>query len=298
MGNIDNQLQASSFDNFVTNLPIYMIKGQEDTPPDMIRSLFQQRAWNPVEGDRVTFDAYSLPQYGRRSDGENSTAENLEIGEGDSMTVKQEEYSARFMYTHRMDTFDKEQVSLRFATTIVQGINNSIDLEMTHKIHTKAEDTTYTPMGKTYSVDWVCADNKGLASATHAAGGVTFSTEYTASANYSGDTVEKAEQQAREAHVNHLGEPVDIDMDTVIHGKNNSMIKKSFEIFGSPLDPSTANNTMNIYHTKWGKKIVELRKGQVDTDGKTFLTTDTAKYRYSLFDSRYGENFQYQMSES
>lgn len=294
--NIDTQWQASSFDNFVTNLPYHMIKGQEDIKPDMVRSVFTKRPWNPAEGDRVSFDSYSLPQYATRSDGENSTAHLMSIGEGDTMTVKQNEYSARFLYTHKMDTFDKEKVANSFARTIVGGINRTVDMEMTHKILTDAEDSTYTPRGKNYSVDWVCADDVALAG-THTAGGVSFSTEYTASENMSGDSIEAAEQAAREAQRNHLGESMDIDMDMLGFSKVNAMIKKAFEIFGSQKDPATANNTVNIFHTDWGKKIAVFNHGAIDTDG-TYLTTDTARYRYFLADSRYMENWQYQVSDS
>jgi len=298
MAQTDTIWRSSTFDNFVTNLPYIMIKGQEDTPPDMVRGLFTKRPWNPVQGDRVSFDSYSLPQYAQRSDGENSTAHLMSIGEGDTLTMKQVEYSARFLYTHRMDTFDKEDVARQFAKTIVGGINNIQDLEMTHKLLTYAEATTYTPRGKNYSVDWKCADDQALASASHTAGGVTFSTEYTTAGKLSGSTITAMEQQAREDHVNHLGEPVDIDMNTLIITKNNSMIKKAFELFGTPKDPATANNTMNIFNTQWNKKVVVLNRAQIDTDGKTFLTTDTYKYRYALMDSRYLENFQYQVSDA
>ena len=76
------------------------------------------------------------------------------------------------------------------------------------------------------------------------------------------------------------------------------MIKKAFEIFGTPTDPGTNLNAVNIFNTKWGKKIVVLNKALVDRDGKTFRTGDTDKYRYALMDSRYLQNFQYQMSDS
>lgn len=296
MGNIDTIYRSSSFDNFVTNLPYIMLKGMENTPPDMVRSLFKQRDWNPVQGDRVSFDSYSLPQFAQRSNGENSAAHLMSVGEGDTKTMTQAEYSARFLYTHRMDTFDKERVAESFTRTIIDGINRVIDLEMSHKFLSDAEDSTYQPKGSSGTVDWTCADLQPLASASHTAGGVTFSTEYTTAGALSTETIAAMEQQAREDHVNHLGEPLDIDMDTLIIPKENFMIKKAFEIFGSPKDPGTALNAVNIYNTVWNKKIVVLNKALLGSDGKTFRSTDTAKYRYALMDSRYLENFQYQMS--
>lgn len=304
MGNIDTIWRSSSFDNFVTNLPYIMLKGMEETPPDMVRTLFTQKAWNPVQGDRVSFDAYSLPQYAQRSQGENSTAQALSVGEGDTLTMRQVEYSARFLYTHRMDTFDKERVAEMFTRAIVDGINRTIDLEMNHKILSDAEDSTYTPKGST-AVDWVCANGQPLASASQTAGGKTFSTEYTESGSLSTETLTAMEEQARSGggaankmHVNHLGEPIDIEMDTLIIPNNNYMIKKAFEIFGTPKDPGTNLNAANIYNTVWNKKIVVLKKALVAADGITARTADTDLYRYALMDSRYLDNFQYQMSDA
>lgn len=298
MSAIDNIWRASSFDNFVTNLPYIMLKAQNDMPPDMIKNLFVQRAWNPVQGDRVSFDAYSLPQYGERSRGENSSANTMSIGEGDQKTMQQVEYKGKFHYTHRMDTFDKEKVASMFAQAVVNGINRTIEKEMTDKVLTYAEASTYTPKGQNTAVDWTCADLQPLASPNHTAGGKTFSTEYTTSGALSTATLTDMEQTARNTHVNHLGETLDIDMDTLIIPKNNFMIKKAFEIFGTPLDSGTNLNAMNIFHTKWNKKIIVLNKGQLASDCKTTLTTDTASYRYALMDSRYMENFQYQMSNA
>lgn len=305
MGNIDTLWRSSSFDNFVTNLPYIMLKGMEETPPDMVRSLFTQKAWNPVQGDRVSFDAYSLPQFAQRSTGENSAAVNLSVGEGDTMTVRQQEYSARFMYTHRMDTFDKEKVAEQFTNTIVGALNRTIDLEMTHKILSDAEDSTYTPRGLNSTVDWTCANGQPLASASQTAGGVTFSTEYTTAGSLCTDTLTAMEEQARSGngaaskmHVNHLGEPIDIDMDTLIIPKNNYMIKKAFEIFGTPIDPGTNLNAVNIFKTQWNKKIVVLNLATRTATGTGTRTADTDLYRYALMDSRYLPNFQYQMSDS
>jgi hypothetical protein len=299
MGNIDTQWKASSFDNFVTNLPYIFLNRLDELKPDMVRSLFKQRAWNPAQGDRVSFDSYALPQYASRSNGENSEADLLSIAEGDTMTVTQQEYSGKFNYTHRMDTFDKERVASMFASRVVDGINNVIDLEMTHKVLTYAEAATYTPRNKSTAVDWVGADGKALAATNHSVtSGATFSTEYTTAGSLSTTTLTQMEQTARETHVNELGEAIDIDMDTIIIPKNNFMIKKAFEIFGTPNEPSTNLNTMNIFKTQWGKKIVVLNKGQLSRDGKTYLTTDTASYRYAMVDSRYLENWQYQMSNA
>jgi hypothetical protein len=293
---MDTIWRSSSFDNFVTNLPIIMLKAQSELPPDMVRSLFQARPWKRADGDRVTFDSYALPQYGERADGELGSFPLLGIEEGDPMTVRHNQYVGKMAYTLRMETFDKEQLAEQFARTVIHSINNALDLEMTHKVLSDAEDSTYTPRNKSTAVDWVCADNVALAGTHTVNSGDTFSTEYTTAGAYSTETITAMKAQALGDHCNDAGQPVDLEFDTVMHGPNPYMIKKSFEIFGTPLDPGTALNAVNIYRTKWNKKIVVLNKAQVSADGKTYRTTDTAAYRYALLDSRYGENWQYQVA--
>lgn len=289
--------KASAFDNFVSNLPIIMIKAQEELPPDMVRALYKKRDWKPGDGDRATFDSFAMPEYGQRASGELSTGNYLAIQEGDTMTVQQKQYVGKMAYTLRMAKFDKEQLAEQFAKTVIGAINNVLDLEMAHKILSDAEDSTYTPRGSSSGIDWVCADDQPLASATHSLNsGDTFDNTYTAAGSYSTTTITAMMQKGKQQFKNDLGNPVDFEPDTVIHGPDPYMLKKSFEIFGTPKDPGTALNAANIFHTTWNKKIIVLNRAQIDRDGKTYRTSADAAYRYALVDSRYAENWQYQVA--
>lgn len=298
MASMDTIYRSSSFDQLVSNLPTIFLKALDQSKPDMVKSLFTQQPWNPAQGDRVTFSGYALPQFAERSDGENSAATSLQVADEATMTVRQAEYKGKFDYTHRMDTFDKEQIAQQFTTAIVSGINRIIDKEMTDKVLTYAENSTYTPRNKNYTVDWTCADGVALAGTHAVTQGATFSTEYTTAGSLSTSTLSAMEQQARTTHVNALGEPIDINMDTLIIPNHNKMIKKAFEIFGTPKDPGTNLNAANIFQTQWNKRIVVLNNALTNNTATSFLTADTNLYRYALVDSRYLNNFQYQLSNA
>lgn len=289
--------KASAFDNFVSNLPIIMIKAQEELPPDMVRTLFKKRSWKRGDGDRVTFDSYSMPEYGERASGELSSGSYLAIQEGDTMTVQQQQYVGKMAYTLRMAHFDKEQLADTFAKTVIASINGVLDLEMAHKFLTYAEASTYRPKNANADIDWVCADDQPFASTTHSVNsGDTFSNIYSTAGAYSTATITAMMQQGKQQFKNDLGNPVDFDPSMVVHGPDPYMLKKSFEIFGTPKDPGTALNAGNIFHTTWNKKVVQLNKAQIARDSKTYLTTDTYAYRYALVDERYSENWQYQVA--
>jgi len=292
----DTIYRSSSFDNFVSNLPIIALKALEEIQPDMVRTLFKKRDWKPGDGDRVTFDSYALPTYAERADGENSAFPLLGVTEGDTKTVTQVQYVGKMAYTTRMEHFDKEQLATQFTKTVIEAIRKSQDLEMTHKVLTDAEDSTYTPRNKSFTVDWTCADSVALAGTHTLASGDTFSTEYTTAGALSTTTLTAMMQAGADGFKNDAGVPVDFDPDTLIIPNDPFMRKKAFEILGTPKDPATANNTLSIYGpgNPWNMKLVVLNKALVSANGTTRLTTDTARYRYAIADSRYLENWQFQ----
>jgi hypothetical protein len=288
------------YDNFVTNLPYHFLQELETTPPDMVRSLFASRPWNPAEGDRVSFDSFALPSYGRRALGENASAPIIGVTEGDTMTVKQVEYHAKTQITTRADHFAKENITEKLSRSLVRSLINIEDLEMCAKIFNDAEDTTYTPVDGTV-VDWVCADDLALASATHTVNGTgatTYSNLYATAAKLSTSDLVLVMRQGVDNTVNDEGLPIPVSYNTLLIGPDPAMLKKAFEIYGTPKDPGTANNAANIFYAggDFNMRIVQLKKGDLGPDGKK-RNTATAKYRFALIDSNYQENWQYSQAK-
>lgn len=288
------------YDNFVTNLPYHFLRALETVKPDMVRTLFTQRPWNPAEGDRVSFATYALPSYARRALGENASAPLIGITDGDTMTVAHNEYHAKTQITTRADHFAKEGVTERLVNSLIGAITATEDLELTCKIFSDAEDPTFTPVGSP-AVDWLCADDKALASATHTVQGASSTNRsnlYATAAKLSTTDLVEVMAYGKNNTVNDEGLPVPVNYNTLMIGPDPSMIKKAFEIYGTPKDPGTANNAANIFYTggDFNMRIVRLMKGDIAADG-SLRTTDAAKYRFALLDSAYAENWQYQQAK-
>lgn len=294
---------ASGLDNFVTNLPIVMLKEIDVNPPDMVRGLYVQKPWNPVEGERVTFDSYALPTYAERVD-ENESYPLVGVQEGDSMTVKQVQYGVKFDYTVRMDKFDKLQLATRVAARMSTMLNMTLDLEMTHKAFSDAEDASYTPRNQSSAVadPWLCADDLPFVSASHTVNGLTGtkSNRYTTSVALSPDAIVALMQHGDTNMVNDDGVPCMFSPDELWIPHDPYMIKRAKEILGSDLVPLSANNAVNVFGPKgvseWNLKLVVFKKALIEADGKTRRTGNNDRYRFALFDSRYRESLQYQIA--
>lgn len=276
-----------------------MVKTMEELKPDMARQLFKQRAWDPAEGDKITFNSLDFPSYAYIADGENSAVKNLRAVEGFTKTVEQEEIAARFNISNRFAKFAKEPLEQQMAKSLVQSSNNLLDLILTHRVLTYAENTTYIPRGKSVSIDWTCGDNQALASATHVVGsGDTYNNLYVpgAAQAYSTTSISQMIQQGQDTFKNNTGESTDFEPDTVVVANDINMIKKHFEMYETDLVPESANNAYNFYRGKMN--LVVLKRGLVGVDGKTRLTTPTHRYRYSLVDSRYDDALQLCIAEN
>jgi|CXWL01.1.fsa_nt_gi hypothetical protein len=294
---------ASGLDNFVTNLPIVMLKELEVNPPDMVRSLYVPKPWNPAEGDRVTFDSYALPTYAERV-GENESYPIVGITEGDSMTVNQIQYGVKFDYTVRMDKFDKLQLATRVAARMSSMLNMTLDLEMTHKAISDAEDTTYTPRNQSAAVGdpWLTADDVAFVSTTHTVNATPApgnkSNSYTTACAFSPDSITAIMAHGDANFLNDDGVPVSWNPNETWINQQPYMVKRGREIFGSQLTPLSSNNAVNVFgpNNDWNMKLVVFKKGLIGADGKTRRTGTTDLYRFGLYDSAFRENLQVQIA--
>jgi len=293
---------AAGLDNFVTNLPIVMLKEIDVNPPDMVRSLFVPKPWNPAEGDRVTFDSYALPTLAERISSENGSYPIVGITEGDAMTVQQVQYGVKFDYTVRMDKFDKLQLATRVASRMATMLNATLDLEMDHKFFADAEDTTYTPRNQLTAVGdpWLCANDLPFISASQTVNGLsgTKSNSYTSAWSLTPDNIVALMQHGQDNTVNDEGMPASFEPDEIHITADPYQFKRAKEILGSNLTPLSANNAVNVFgpNNDWNMKLVVHKKSLIAADGKTRRTSASARFRTALFDSRFRESAQYQIA--
>lgn len=291
---------AGAIPNFVSNVAIKFLDKLENQPSDMVRDLFTKVDWNPIYGEKVTFDSFALPQYAQRV-AENESYPIISVQEGDQLTKTQQQYSAKMLYTVRMEQFDKTGLAEQFAGTMLDSLYRTLDLELTHQIFTYADSATYTPrLSSAGAVSIATADTQALASASHTVqgtGATTYSNILSGGGALSVANITALLQQAVGTTVNDKGDLVPVSPDMLIIADDPYMKKKAIEILGSPLTPEVSTNAVNVYApgSILNMRLVVLKKGAYNTLG---AYDSTKRYRWALMDSGYKSSFQMAVSSS
>lgn len=292
---------ATAFSTFVDNTERTVIEQIKERKPSMVRSLFAPVPWNPGDADRVTFNAVALSGFSARVD-ENEDYPQIDPTEGDELTKLQIQYGDKLNITRRMAKFNRHTLAKFGAKALAQRTANVLDLEMTQQVFGEADQTTMTPPGKT-AVSISTADTLALASGSHTVNGApgdTFSNILAGAGASTGDfsvtnlsaLIATGEQNT----VDDQGTYITPQFNTLVIAQDAHMDRKQFEIFQTAKTPESANNAMNIYTAANGWRVIVLKHGQKDLNGKVQAAN---RYRWLIMDSEMAEMaLQFQEAET
>ena len=279
---------------YVDNVERVVLEQLEDKKPDMVRDLFTEMPWNPGDGDKVTFNSIALSGFAPRVD-ENESYPTTNPSNGNELSKTQIQYGDKLEISRRMVKFNRYQQSRFDAEDLASRIRNTLDLELTLQVFSEADQTTFTPAGKSaYNI--ATSDGQALASASHSYGGVSFSNLLSGGGALSQSNLNAAIEQGQQETPDDFGTYLTPNYDTLVISDNVYMKNKAFQLFGSPLTPESGNNAVNFYNTESGMKIISLKFGNRNTLGAA--TTDNI-YRWMIMDSNMARrSLQLQLAEA
>lgn len=280
---------------FVDNVERTVLEALKERQPDMVRSLFMEIPWSPGQGNTVTFNSVALSGFaGRVSENENYPEVNPT--EGDELSKTQIQYGDKLNITRAMEKFNHYTQAKFGAKALANRVSNVLDLEMTQQIFGEADQTTFTPAGKS-AVSIATADGLALASASHTVNGrpgETFSNVLSGAGALSTANLTAAIASGEANTVDDHGTTITPNFDTLIIPNNAYMVEKAKQILGSNRVPEDANNAIQVYNG--AMKLIVLNHGAKNTLGR--FSTDN-QYRWMVMDSEMAKaNFQYQVAEN
>lgn len=286
-----NTAQANEF---VDNVERTVLEQIKDAKPDMVRSLFTSVPWMPGDGEKVTFNSIALSGYAQRVD-ENEDYPEINPMKGNELSKTQIQYGDKLNISRRMMKFNNRYSQAQFdAQDLVGRLMRVLDNEMTQQIFAEADQTTFTPRGKS-AVNIATSDGVALAASNHSYGGVSFSNLLSGGGALSKGNLTAAIDQGIQNTPDDFGTYITPNYDTIVIANNQKMIVKCHELFGSSLTPESANNAANFYGGTGSFKVVALREGDRNANGVP--STDNI-YRWAIMDSNMvRRSFQLMMAE-
>jgi len=282
---------------FVDNVERTVLEQLEDSKPDMVRSLFTSVPWNEGDGEKVTFNSIALSGYAQRVD-ENEDYPTINPTNGNELSKTQLQFGDKLEISRRMMKFgNRTPQVMRFGSKLAKRVKNVLDLEMTQQIFGEADQTTFTPKGKSaYNI--ATSDTKALLASDHVYGGVTFSNILAgagADLSLGMDSLNSLIQQGQQNTPDDFGTYLSPNYNLVVISDNIIMRNKAHQLFGSSLTPETGNNAVNFFGGAGQFKVISLKHGNKDAVGT--VSTDNI-YRWMLIDSEMAsEGLQFMMAE-
>jgi len=279
---------------FVDNVERTVLEQLEDSTPDMVRSLFTSVPWNEGDGEKVTFNSIALSGYAQRVD-ENEDYPTINPSNGNEMTKTQIQFGDKLEISRRMMKFgNRTPQVMRFGSKLAKRVKNILDLEMSQQIFGEADQTTFTPKGKSaYNI--ATSDTKALLASDHVYGGVTFSNILSGGGALSMDNLNLLIEQGQQNTPDDFGTYLSPNYNLLVISDNIIMRNKAHQLFGSSLTPETGNNAVNFFGGDGQFKVVSLKHGNKDAAGT--VSADNI-YRWMLIDTEMSsEGLQFMMAE-
>jgi hypothetical protein len=287
-------INAVTLSRYVDNVERVVLDQLEGSKPDMIRSLFTALPWQEGDGEKVTFNSIALSGFAQRVD-ENEDYPVINPSDGNELTKTQLQYGDKLRITRRMAKFgNRHPQVLRFGQKLAKRTSAALDLEMTMQLFAEADQTTFTPKGKS-SYNISTSDTKALLASDHSYGGITFSNILAGGGALSMDSLNSLIEQGQQATPDDFGTYLTPNYNTIVIADNVIMKNKCAQLFGSSLTPETGNNAVNYYGGDGAFKVVALKHGNKNSIGAA--TTDNI-YRWMVLDSEMAsEGLQFMMAE-
>lgn len=285
---------AAAYSKYVDNVERVVLNQLEDSKPDMVRSLFTSVPWNEGDGEKVTFNSIALSGFAQRVD-ENEDYPEINPTDGNELSKTQIQFGDKLNISRRMMKFgNRHPQVLRFGQKLAQRVKNTLDLEMTMQVFAEADQTTFTPKGKSaYNI--ACSDTYALLYTAHVYGGVTFSNVLSGAGKLSMDNLNLLVEQGQQYTPDDFGTYLTPDYRVIVIADNVIMKNKCAQLFGSSLTPETGNNAVNYYGGDGQFKVVALKHGNKNSIGTA--TTDNI-YRWMIIDpDMASEGLQFMMAE-
>jgi len=271
---------ASAHDIFVNNRIIHFLEALErrDT---VAAQMFEEKPWNPGEGDRVEFSIGALSAIAGTVS-ERQRIPVVDRAQSSTILRTQMQYGQAFEITKRMRKFNKAYDADAQANEAARGILEGYDYDLTHQIFSQAENATYTHRTEgTLTIS--CVDTIASASESHTVVGTGASTYSTLAGGSTGyqlttDNLVTVKQLPNQTAVDEYGTPIKAEYNTLIIAQNEDMRRKGRQIFGSQKEPEVFENAVNIY-SDGTQKLVVLTHG--DTD-ETLAYSSGLRYRWML----------------
>jgi len=287
-------ITAAGYSRYVDNVERTVLDQLEDSKPDMVRSLFTSVPWQEGDGEKVTFNSIALSGFAQRVD-ENEDYPTINPTDGNELTKTQIQFGDKLEISRRMMKFgNRHPQVLRFGQKLAKRVKNVLDLEMTMQVFAEADQTTFTPKGKSaYNI--ATSDSKALFASDHSYGGITFSNILSGGGKLSMDNLNTLIEQGQQATPDDFGTYLSPNYDTIIISDNVLMKNKCHQLFGSSLTPETSNNAVNYYGGTGQFRVISLKHGNKNSIGAA--TTDNI-YRWVIMDSEMAsEGLQFMMAE-
>ena len=257
----------------------------------MVKTLYTQQPWTNGDPKRMTFDTFALPSFGERVD-ENDSAPEFEITEGDTLAKEFFKFAGIWSYTLEMKTFDKEDLTQKFASNLVQALNNNVDHELTMQILSYANATTITPLNYSSTHSITTPDGVAVGATNHTVNsstGTNRSNITSDAAALSLTSLDALTGGCQASTVDDASRSIaGLNFDTIVISNYYPMRRKVEEIFGSTLTPETSNNAVNFYRVGAGgsMKVVELNMAALNSQGNHDTST-LRRFYWSIMDSRF-----------
>ncbi len=285
---------AAAYSRYVDNVERTVLDQLEDNKPDMVRSLFTSVPWQEGDGEKVTFNSIALSGFAQRVD-ENEDYPEINPTDGNQLEKTQIQFGDKLNISRRMMKFgNRHPQVLRFGSKLATRVKNSLDIELTQQLFGEADQTTFTPKGKSaYNI--ATSDTKALIASDHSYGGISFSNLLSGAGALGMDNLNTLIQQGQQNTPDDFGTYLTPDYNTIVIANNIIMVNKCHQLFGSSLTPETTNNAVNYYGGQGQFRVVALKHGNKNAIGTA--STDNI-YRWMIMDSEMAsEGLQLMMAE-
>lgn len=282
-----------AFNEFVDNVERTVIEQIKDAKPNMVRSLFRSVPWQPGDGEKVTFNSVALSGFAPRVvENDNYTVVNPT--KGNELSKTQLQFGDKLEITRRMMKFNDRYANAKFdATSLVNRLMNSLDLEMTMQGFAEVDQTTFTPLSQSAAYNIATSDAQALCSTSHVYGGITFSNMLSNATQAGGlgpvfsiGNVTNAITAMVQNTPDDFGTYIAPQPNLVVIANEQNMIVKAHQMFGSALTPESGNNAVNYYGGAGSLKVIALNFGDRSPTGAVVTNAATTNmYRWAVLDS-------------
>lgn len=269
------ELSTIQYPDFVNLLTLIWKKGYNATPKAMRNSGIAQLSSIPANsGNTRKFTEFDTNRYLKDKE-ENAQAERGKFAQGYSKIMEKKRIGENFSISYEMRTENKYPEVLKMATSNSQKGNNSIELDLSHRL-TFGTSTSYTDRsGKT--VDTTVGDGFALFYTAHTltASPSTYRNILANNPKLSQGSLEAMEKLISTEAYNNFGEKSGTSADILWTTDDPNTVNTARKILQSTADVDSANSGVtNVNRGKYRLVILPL----VATDA--FGAPDSDKYYY------------------